>query len=141
MELIKWSEKYSVNNFLLDSQHKKLVSVINELHTAMKVAKGKEILSTIFDELILYTKEHFRTEEQIMLKFNYPEFKEHKAEHEKLTEQVIKLQKEYKEGSSLITMDTMNFLKNWLIEHIEGTDKKYKDKITGNTMNKEILIK
>ena len=140
MELIKWSEKYSVNNFLLDSQHKKLVAIMNELHTAMRVAKGKEILHTIFDELIWYTKEHFRTEEQIMLKFNYPEFKEHKAIHEKLTEQVLKLQKDYKCGSSMVTMDTMNFLKNWLINHIEGTDKKYKDKISGNLAKKEILL-
>ncbi|MFZ0456579.1 MAG: bacteriohemerythrin [Ignavibacteriaceae bacterium] len=140
MELIKWSEKYSVNNFLLDSQHKKLIAIINELHTAMKVARGNEIMQTIFDELIWYTKEHFRTEEQIMQKFNYPAFKEHKAEHEELTEKVLKLQKDYKEGKSLITMDTMNFLKSWLINHIEGTDKKYKDKIIGNSLNQKILI-
>ena len=80
MELIKWSEKYSVNNFLLDSQHKKLIAIINELHTAMKVARVNEIMQTIFDELIWYTKEHFRTEEQIMLKFNYPGFNEHKED-------------------------------------------------------------
>jgi len=140
MELIKWSEKYSVNNFLLDSQHKKLIAIINELHTAMKVARGNEIMQTIFDELIWYTKEHFRTEEQIMQKFNYPAFKEHKAEHEELTEKVLKLQKNYKEGKSLITMETMNFLKSWLINHIEGTDKKYKDKIIGNSLNQKILI-
>jgi len=140
MELIKWSEKYSVNNFLLDSQHKKLIAIINELHTAMKVARGNEIMQTIFDELIWYTKEHFRTEEQIMLKFNYPGFNEHKEEHEKLTEQVLKLQKNYKDGDTFITMETVNFLKSWLINHIEGTDKKYKDKIIGNSFDKKILI-
>jgi hemerythrin len=140
MELIKWSEKYSVNNFLLDSQHKKLIAIINELHTAMKVARGNEIMQTIYDELIWYTKEHFRTEEQIMLKFNYPAFNEHKGEHDKLTEQVLKLQKDYKEGKALITMETMNFLKNWLINHIEGTDKKYKDKIVLNAINKKVMI-
>ena len=140
MELIKWSEKYSVNNFLLDSQHKKLIAIINELHTAMKVARVNEIMQTIFDVLIWYTKEHFRTEEQIMLKFNYPGFNEHKEEHERLTEQVLKLQKNYKDGETLITMETMNFLKSWLINHIEGTDKKYKDKIIGNSFDKKILI-
>ena len=140
MELIKWSEKYSVNNFLIDSQHKKLIDIINELHTAMKVARGSEIMQTIFDELIWYTREHFRTEEQIMLKFNYSGYNEHKAEHEKLTEKVLKLQKDFKEGKALITMETMTFLKSWLIDHIEGTDKKYKDKIIGNTINKKVAI-
>lgn len=140
MEVIKWSEKYSVNNFLLDSQHKKLISIINELHTAMKVARGNEIIQTIFDELIWYTKDHFRTEEQIMLKFNYPEFNEHKEEHEKLTGQVLTIQKNYKDGKTLINMEIVNFLKSWLINHIEGTDKKYKDKIVGNSFDKKVLI-
>ena len=140
MELIKWSEKFSVNNFLLDSQHKKLVAIINELHTAIKVARGTEIIHTIFDELIWYTKEHFRTEEQIMLKFNFPAFNEHKIEHEKLIDQVLILQKDFKEGKKPITMETMNFLKNWLINHIESTDKKYKDFIVGNSLNKKVLI-
>ncbi len=41
-ELVTWSDKYSVNNFLMDSQHKKLVALINELYTAMKEGKGKK---------------------------------------------------------------------------------------------------
>jgi hemerythrin len=129
MEMISWSEKYSVHNFLLDSQHKKLVAVINELHEAMRIGKAKNILQKIFDELISYTKEHFNTEEQMMLKANYADFKLHKLEHEKLTQKVIELQNNYREGSVLLSMDVMNFLKDWLINHIEKTDKKYKGRL------------
>ncbi|HVO74384.1 MAG TPA: bacteriohemerythrin [Ignavibacteriaceae bacterium] len=129
MELISWSEKYSVNNNLIDSQHKKLVGLINQLHAAMKESKGKEILQKILGELILYTKDHFSTEERMMSAAKFPGFAEHKKEHDGLTAKVLDLQKKYGEGSSSLTIDIMNFLKSWLINHIEGTDKKYKGRI------------
>ncbi len=66
----------------------------------------------------------------MMLKANYPGFKEHKIEHENLTNKVIEFQRSFKKGESLISMDLMVFLKDWLLNHIEGTDKKYKDKLS-----------
>ena len=124
-ELITWSDKYSVNNSLMDSQHKKLIALINELNSAMKEGKGKLILHKIFDELINYTKYHFSNEEQLMKKANYPGLIEHQQIHKDLTKQVIVLQEKYLTDSNLVTFETMGFLKNWLLNHIEGTDKKY----------------
>ena len=124
-ELITWSDKYSVNNSLMDSQHKKLIALINELNSAMKEGKGKLILHKIFDELINYTKYHFSNEEQLMKKANYPGLIEHQQIHKDLTKQVIDLQEKYLTDSNLVTFETMGFLKNWLLNHIEGTDKKY----------------
>ena len=124
-ELITWSDKYSVNNSLMDSQHKKLIALINELNSAMKEGKGKLILHKIFDGLINYTKYHFSNEEQLMKKANYPGLIEHQQIHKDLTKQVIVLQEKYLTDSNLVTFETMGFLKNWLLNHIEGTDKKY----------------
>ena len=130
MELIPWSEKYSVHNFLLDAQHKKLVSIINRLYSAIREGKAKNVLEITLDDLITYTRDHFNTEERMMLKANYPEYKEHKIEHQKLTDKVIEFQKSFKKGESLISTNLMTFLKDWLINHIEGTDKKYKDQLS-----------
>ncbi len=60
MALFNWSEEYSVNVNGLDNQHKKLVDLINELHSAMKEGKSKEVLGKIIEELISYTKFHFQ---------------------------------------------------------------------------------
>ena len=49
----------------------------------------------------------------------------HKIVHDKLTKQVIEQQQDIKNGKALITMEVMSFLKNWLIDHIQNTDKKY----------------
>ena len=130
MDMISWLENYSVNNFLLDAQHKKLVSIINMLHSAMKEGQAKNMLEIILDDLILYTNEHFRTEERMMMNANFPGLKEHRIAHEKLNDKVLEFQKRFRENEVLISMDLMNFLKNWLINHIEITDKKYKGKFS-----------
>lgn len=54
-----------------------------------------------------------------MLKAKYPDFKEHKLEHENLTIKVIEFQKSFHRNESLISMDLIVFLKKWLINHIE----------------------
>jgi len=126
MDLISWKESYSVNNAVIDQQHKRLISYINQLHTAMKEAKGKEILQKILDDLVFYTKEHFSTEEKLMEKNNYPQTTFHKMEHAKLTKEVVDLQKKYSAGKTSLTLDVMMFLKNWLNKHILESDQKYK---------------
>ncbi len=130
MEMISWSDKYSVNNFLLDAQHKKSISIINRLHSSMKEGRAKNIMEIILDDLVLYTNEHFRTEERMMMSANFPGLKGHKVEHEKLTNKVIDSQSRFLKNEALISMDLMNFLESWLINHIEGTDKKYKNKLS-----------
>ena len=125
MSLIIWSEKYSVKNILIDNQHKKLIGFINDLHSAMKEGKAKNVLNKLLDDLVTYTKEHFRTEERMMQTAGYTNLYEHKSEHDKLTQKVIDLQQKYNEGKANLTFEIMTFLQTWLVNHIEKTDKKY----------------
>jgi hemerythrin-like metal-binding domain len=125
MSLITWKSEYSVGISEFDSQHKVLVDLINKLHDAMKAGEGKQVLAVILEELIDYTKVHFREEEKYFGLHKYPEAASHIMEHEKLTRQVLEFQKDYTEGKSSMSIDVMSFLKNWLINHIAGVDKKY----------------
>lgn len=126
MELISWKDKYSVNNSIIDLQHKRLIDSINQLHNAMREAKGRVVLQKILNDLVFYTKEHFSTEEKLMQKINYPQFTLHKIEHEKLTREVVELQKKYSSGKTSLSLDVMMFLKEWLNNHILESDQKYK---------------
>ena len=125
MALIEWTDNFSVNNLIIDQQHKKLVDLVNQLHDAMKSGKGKEALSSIFDELIRYTKEHFSYEEKLMESKNYPAFISHKKLHSDLTNQVIELKNKFDSGKTSLSIEVQNFLKNWLTNHILDEDKKY----------------
>jgi len=125
MALITWSNLYSVNVEEIDNQHKKLVDLINLLHDSVKAEKGKETLAKVFNELVNYTAEHFSTEEALMKRTNYPDFEEHKAVHNSLVQHVKKLQQDYFNNSESSLHDTLSFLRDWILKHIAGTDKKY----------------
>ena len=121
---IDWSEKYSVGTKLIDDQHKTLISLVNELHEAMSIGKGKQVLSKVLQNLIDYTVSHFSTEEKYMIKFNYQWYLPHKSEHRKFVEQVSAFQKGYNDGKTALSIEIMSFLKEWLVKHILNTDKK-----------------
>jgi hemerythrin len=90
----------------------------------MKVGKGKEVLKDVLKSLINYTSTHFAAEEKLMQANNYPAYEGHKKEHNQLVMQVLDVQKQLQEGV-VLSQPVMNFLKNWLETHIQGTDKKY----------------
>jgi hemerythrin len=126
MPLMEWNDRMSVGVEIFDNEHKKLVGLLNTLFDAIQVGKGKEALAKILDELIDYTKNHFAHEEQLMTKHGYQDLSAHMKEHDDLAKQVLEVQRKYHAGStSTLSMEVMNFLKNWLIKHIQGTDKKY----------------
>ncbi len=125
MALITWTEALSVKIDSIDTQHKKLVDLINALHDAMKNGKGKEAIGATLDEVINYTQYHFKYEEDLMKKAGYEDLLNHKSAHDQLTRQVMDLNERYKSGNTAITVEVMNFLREWLNNHINGTDKKY----------------
>ncbi len=124
-ELMPWKDEYSVKIKHIDDQHKGLVKLVNELHVAMLSGHAKDSLASILSQLISYTRAHFITEEVLLQAQGYPELAAHKAEHESLTAKVLQFQKEFVAGKAMLSMEILEFLKNWLKNHIMGTDKRY----------------
>ena len=126
MPLMAWNPKLSVSVPQFDEEHKKLVGMVNELHDGVQSGHGKEALGKILNNLINYTKTHFANEERFMRETNYPDIQAHLAEHQALAKQVLEVQAKYNAGATaVLSMEVMNFLKNWLVKHIQGTDAKY----------------
>jgi len=124
-ELFPWSDTYSVHIGVVDMQHKNLVGMVNELHAAMTEGRGKDKLGQILSKLIEYTRTHFGTEERLMQTHGYPDYAAHKAEHDRLTRTVLDLEGRFQSNEVALTMDVMDFLKNWLSKHILGSDQRY----------------
>lgn len=125
MELIQWTDNYLTGFKEIDNQHKALVVLINELFNLMQEGKAKKHLDDIFDHLTDYTKKHFFEEEKMMVKYAFKEFNEHKEEHKKFIDQLAKLKSDFKKEKVTISIETLNFLKNWLLNHILVTDMRY----------------
>lgn len=124
MSLIEWGPQIAVGHPEIDAQHQKLIDLVNRLHDAMSKGKGKDALGQILVELEDYTKYHFGIEEALMAKHVYSGTLAHKQKHKELIGQLAALMAEYKKGKLTVTMETMDFLKSWLTDHIMGMDKK-----------------
>jgi hemerythrin-like metal-binding protein len=125
MALMEWNADLSVGIVSIDTQHKKLINMINTLNEAMSKGKGKEMLESLFDDIVQYTVTHFEHEIKLFDMHSYPDAVAHKKEHEVLVNQARELQDKFKSGSITVTLATQKFLLDWLKDHIQGTDKKY----------------
>ena len=124
MQFFTWTSNMSVGVKAADDDHKRLIDLLNKLYEGMKSGQGREVVGKVLDELVSYTKYHFAREEEFFAKTGYPA-DDHKKEHKDLVEQAVKLQSRYKKGETVLSVETLDFLKNWLNGHILGTDKKY----------------
>jgi len=124
--LLDWENQLSVGNTTIDDQHKKLISLLNDLHAAMQQGKGKEIISKTLHDLVEYTDYHFGAEEELFHGTAYPGVEAHMVEHQNLIQTVSKLQDDYESGKVMISSETLVFLKNWVTNHIMKTDQGYK---------------
>jgi hemerythrin len=124
-ELFQWKPEYSVSVSKCDAQHKKLFLLADNLHRAMREGRGRQVLSSLLNELVSYTRTHFAAEEDILAGSGYPDLARHRAEHARLLEQVDQFQKDFAAGKTQISIDLMDFLQNWISNHILQTDSHY----------------
>mgnify|MGYP000850282179 CR=1 FL=1 len=125
MPLVNWTDKLSLGITEIDNQHKKWIAIINDLNDAMRAGKSKEVLGEVFKRLIDYTEYHFKAEETYFEKFGYPEKTSHKMEHQKMVNEVNGYYNDFKAGKMTVSINLMQLLSNWLLDHIQKKDKNY----------------
>jgi methyl-accepting chemotaxis protein len=124
-DLIRWDASIQMGIRVVDTQHRRLVDLINKLNRAMKLRKGRQAMTAVLTELVDYTKQHFGDEEKLMRQYDYEEIGDHEGQHKHFVAKMTDLHQQVGRGNSMVTMDLMDFLKDWLVNHIKGTDKKY----------------
>lgn len=116
MSQLIWEESFQTGNNDIDTQHKIFINIIKKVITAKEKGKDKKLLETLLAELIKFTEFHFISEENIMRENTYPQFNEHRKEHEKvladLRNRIFSLQYEYIDFQNLEI-----YLKEWFSQH------------------------
>ena len=127
MALFEWHERYSMGIKEADKQHKMLVDTLNEVYEAMRNRETEDVIDGILKGLTEYVGVHFSYEEHLMKKHAFPGYDKHKQQHEDFNAKVSEFLKKREEGKLMLSMEVMNFLKDWLKTHIMDSDKKYSD--------------
>ena len=129
-EIIRWNNSLSVGIASIDSQHQTLVQLINELYRHIGDSEKTTVQNTL-QRLIDYTDKHFKFEEKLFREHEYPEQDKHIHAHKKLLEQVMSFQERIRKGESDVSVELLEFLKEWLIKHIKNTDMNYSPFLLG----------
>jgi hemerythrin len=124
MALVTWGPSLEIGVRTIDSQHKRLVDLINQLDDAQKQGRGNEVIRETLDGLVDYTHTHFRTEEDLLKKHDY-DLAFHRREHRIFTDQIEIYQHRYSAGSLRITDDVMRYIHGWIVTHIGTSDRAY----------------
>ena len=127
MALFEWTPRYSVGVDYFDEQHKVLFDLLNSLHDSVRKGHSRAILGDAFQQMREYTMFHFAEEEEAMKLIGLPRYEAHYQEHDKLRVQMQELFSQYLEGKATIGMDTLNFVLRWWTDHIQKTDREYKN--------------
>lgn len=125
MSLIEWTEEFSVGIDDIDSQHKKWISIVNELHDSIMEARGISVMTGLVKEMEEYTDFHFSKEEEMLEKAGWPELDRHKRIHFSFKQQITQLKREISSGELVLRSQVMSVIKNWLVDHILKEDQEY----------------
>jgi len=135
MAIFIWDDSYKTGVESIDEQHKKLVSLLNQLDESLNIGGDTHIVIKLLDELVEYTKFHFKDEEKFMLGHEYDEkaSQQHLLAHKQFIDQINEAQKSCHNNPDHVTDELLDFLVQWLINHILLTDKQMVADITSTT--------
>ena len=126
-EIVVWDEKYATGIELIDTQHKQLIVLTNQLYEAC-FAK-EDVLHTIFKEamgrMVEYVRFHFNAELKFLNAINYPDYNNHKKMHDNLIQEIISAGKGHSEGKKFVPNNFVRTLRDWILSHIALHDKAF----------------
>ncbi len=125
IKMIKWEDRFSVNVSKIDEEHKFFILIINKVIVAKQGNNKHEKISDALNEMTAYALSHFKSEEAYMLDLDYPEYQQHKEEHKEFIKTTVSFCKRVMNRDNNIIDDLFEYLGQWLVEHIQGTDKKF----------------
>jgi hemerythrin-like metal-binding protein len=122
MSLIEWDENYSVGVAAVDHDHRELIGLVNEAHDRLMRPGATDAVMDFLGEIFARISAHFALEEQIMRARNYDHYDEHKADHERLLDEIRDIMDDYEDEESFSEELLAQRMKTWFAGHFRSHD-------------------
>ena len=128
MTEITWDDSYSVNNAVIDTQHKEWIAICNRLDRILLNGSNREVFTAAADTLQAmqdYANGHFRHEEQYLQEINYPDLVAHRRLHRDFDDLLYNYNRKVRNGELVLNSEVIAIVNEWLLHHILHEDQKY----------------
>jgi hemerythrin-like metal-binding protein len=123
MALIEWRKEFETGVAEVDHEHRELVALINGLHEALGGDAGKERIADFLGEVFAKISAHFALEETVMRKHGYDEYADHKADHEKLLDELRDIMDDFESGAKVDYRQALGTaVRDWFVNHFKTRD-------------------
>jgi hemerythrin len=127
MAFLSWTPQYQIGDATIDAEHQELFRLVNAFHDQWLDKRDRQTIAPLLNQLINYTQMHFRHEEQVMLDAGYAKLAEHQQVHESMIDTIFTLQQSFEDKNNHLEMDTLKFIKSWLVDHVLENDFLFRD--------------
>ena len=119
---VAWKPFYSVGNAAIDDQHKRLLTIVDDLYVAVQTGNVQTRVQSVLDRLADYTTVHFDYEERVMRECGYPRLEAHIVMHQEMRRRAL----EFRANPDAVAgHELLQFVKNWWVRHVQNQDKEY----------------
>ncbi len=130
---MEWTESLELGIPFIDSDHKVLVNLLNQVEDCFRQSEEITILGSVLASLVDYTKHHFAREEKLQALCGYKGLEGHAKTHAALTGEVEDFHSRFSDDPDCVGVEeVVAFLKTWLTKHILGHDFAFRDACLGN---------
>lgn len=124
MRMLDWNPAWETGIPKIDEQHRELFRQVEILMVAVHEEEATSRIPTLMPILANYVNAHFMDEEDAMETSDYPELASHRTVHQAMQEKVAALLLQFQNDPTVITEAVLEFLMDWLINHINGDDRR-----------------
>jgi hemerythrin-like metal-binding protein len=129
MALLQWSDRYRIGIEAVDHEHRELIDLINRLHAELATRHAKLAVPGFFGDLLQGISAHFALEEKFMRERNYDQLTAHKADHERLLDEIRDIMDEFEQSDTIDSAELAKRLDAWFSRHFESHDARLHKKL------------
>lgn len=122
MALIEWRTEFETGIAEVDAEHRDLIELINALHQEIRDKADSHTISAFLGEVFARIAAHFALEETVMRKHAYDDYPAHKAEHERLLDEIRDIMDAYEAGTVDCDAALSGTVRDWFIDHFKLKD-------------------
>jgi hemerythrin-like metal-binding protein len=126
MVLPTWNDSYATGDEAIDRQHRELLELVDDLERAEVASASLEAVYKALDLVTDFTQSHFRMEEELMVRVDYPQHDQDEMiqQHHEFTHYARLRVVEFRSGGPQSVLPLRAFLTEWLTVHEFGLDRK-----------------